>query len=216
MRSELQRIAARNAQECAQHPTGLSNPMTVELQGSLAANELVCLLFQWCGAVCANYCAAVRNFTTSFADGRLLCLMVRSWALTILLTLFYISNTALVQDLAASYANSRLLCLRVAVETKSTNSPIHFSSDPDTCRALVRDQVCFYLPWYIDERRVYMRAPAASLSSPPSTGQPVTSGVTTVRLRQLTPCQGCRSTIGGLKLLPGSSPRPGVFIEVCV
>ncbi|KAI8475158.1 MAG: hypothetical protein J3K34DRAFT_517600 [Monoraphidium minutum] len=39
-------------------------------------DELACLLMEWVQAVCAQWGVAVRNFTTAFGDGRVLCLLV--------------------------------------------------------------------------------------------------------------------------------------------
>ena len=38
--------------------------------------ELLSALLAWCQAVCHGYGVPVRNFTTSFADGRVLCLLL--------------------------------------------------------------------------------------------------------------------------------------------
>lgn len=38
--------------------------------------ELLSALLMWCQAVCHGYGVPVRNFTTSFADGRALCLLL--------------------------------------------------------------------------------------------------------------------------------------------
>ncbi|CAN0292102.1 unnamed protein product, partial [Scytosiphon promiscuus] len=41
--------------------------------------ELLAALLAWCQAVCHGYGVPVRNFTTSFADGRALCLLVHHY-----------------------------------------------------------------------------------------------------------------------------------------
>ncbi|CAN0308193.1 unnamed protein product, partial [Scytosiphon promiscuus] len=38
--------------------------------------ELLAALLAWCQAVCHGYGVPVQNFTTSFADGRALCLLL--------------------------------------------------------------------------------------------------------------------------------------------
>ncbi|OQR94134.1 abnormal spindle-like microcephaly-associated protein [Achlya hypogyna] len=40
------------------------------------ADGIPALLLEWCRVVCANYRLAVHNFTASFADGKVLCLMI--------------------------------------------------------------------------------------------------------------------------------------------
>lgn len=44
--------------------------------GATGDRELLEALLVWCQAVCHGYGVAVRNFTTSFADGRALCLLL--------------------------------------------------------------------------------------------------------------------------------------------
>jgi hypothetical protein len=75
LRAELQRIAARNrrhvpraAQATASAPPALP---------SQCPDERLALLGQWVQAVAAGYGVAVHDFATSFADGRVLCLLVR-------------------------------------------------------------------------------------------------------------------------------------------
>lgn len=43
---------------------------------SSGGGTLISALLAWCQAVCHGYCVPVVNFTTSFADGRALCLLV--------------------------------------------------------------------------------------------------------------------------------------------
>ncbi|CAN0404166.1 unnamed protein product, partial [Scytosiphon promiscuus] len=41
--------------------------------------ELLAALLAWCQAVCHGYGVPVQNFTTSFADGRALCLLLHHY-----------------------------------------------------------------------------------------------------------------------------------------
>lgn len=45
-------------------------------RGAGGDEELLSALLVWCQAVCHGYGVPVRNFTTSFADGRALCLLL--------------------------------------------------------------------------------------------------------------------------------------------
>ena len=53
-----------------------SGGVTSDQMREKKTQELLSALLAWCQAVCHGYCVPVNNFTTSFADGRALCLLV--------------------------------------------------------------------------------------------------------------------------------------------
>jgi hypothetical protein len=76
LRAELQRLLATARQAPGQKGRtaggrGGHVPLAVYL-----TDERICLLMEWVQAVCLHYGVPVQNFTTSFADGRVLCLLV--------------------------------------------------------------------------------------------------------------------------------------------
>jgi len=76
LRAELQRLLATARWAPGQQGStaggrGGHVPLAVYM-----ADERICLLMVWVQAVCLHYGVAVQNFTTSFADGRVMCLLV--------------------------------------------------------------------------------------------------------------------------------------------
>ncbi len=71
LKSEVQRILARNRLKVPGSKGAA--PLAVYLN-----DERINLLMEWVQAVCSGYGVTVQNFTSSFTDGRALCLLVSS------------------------------------------------------------------------------------------------------------------------------------------
>jgi abnormal spindle-like microcephaly-associated protein len=73
MRAELERLLATARRQAAPggQAGGAGAPLAVYL-----ADERLSLLMEWVQAVCLHTDVSVANFTTCFADGRVLCLLV--------------------------------------------------------------------------------------------------------------------------------------------
>lgn len=69
LRREVQRISAHNKRQG--RTPGPEASLTAPI-----ADERLGLVMQWVQALCCHFDLPVLNFTTSFADGRALCLMV--------------------------------------------------------------------------------------------------------------------------------------------
>jgi abnormal spindle-like microcephaly-associated protein len=81
LKAELQRVLAslRRHQSKAGPEAAAKMRRQQQRAAPLAVylnDEMVSLLMQWVQAVCSHFDTVVQNFTTCFADGRVLCLLV--------------------------------------------------------------------------------------------------------------------------------------------
>lgn len=76
LRSEIALVCGRTGHAL---PTPGRTPSGA-LETMYYGNEELGLLLRWCAAVCAYYGVCVKNFTSSFADGRALCFLISFYA----------------------------------------------------------------------------------------------------------------------------------------
>jgi hypothetical protein len=115
-------------------------------------DELACLLMEWVQAVCGRWGVAVRNFTTAFGDGRVLCLLVRRrrWG----------ARGRRVWARAAGCSGARLsgegppVRAEASVGRRSCGPPLA-ASHKRPSRPLHPRQVAYYLPNALDVAAVY-------------------------------------------------------------